>query len=252
VFIGAAANIGWATSRNGGRTWRHGFLPATTIQASPPGPYARVSDPSVAYDARDHTWLISWLATRSITSNAVVDLLVSRSRNGIDWSAPVTIAAQNEFLDKNWTVCDNSRRSPFYGNCYTELENVSQGSVVFMTTSTDGGLTWGPLRPTADRLVGVGGQPVVQPDGTVVVPIEAFAAQVTISAFRSTDGGASWSAATTVAAELIDVDDRGRLAPGLLADVIAVPGDPLADITVTEDVRFVMKGGQVSRDDTGA
>jgi hypothetical protein len=45
-----------------------------------------------------------------------------------------------------------------------------------MTTSTDGGLTWGPLRPTADQLVGVGGQPVVQPDGTVVVPIEAVAA----------------------------------------------------------------------------
>jgi imidazolonepropionase-like amidohydrolase len=52
-------------------------------------------------------------------------------------------------------------------------------------------------------------------------------------------------AATTVSAELIDVDDRGRLAPGLLADVIAVPGDPTADITVTEDIRFVMKGGQV-------
>jgi imidazolonepropionase-like amidohydrolase len=54
-------------------------------------------------------------------------------------------------------------------------------------------------------------------------------------------------AATTVAAELIDVDDRGRLAAGLLADMIAVPGDPLADITVTEQVRFVMKGGQVYR-----
>jgi len=58
-------------------------------------------------------------------------------------------------------------------------------------------------------------------------------------------------AATTVAAELIDVDDRGRLEAGLLADVIAVPGDPLADIGVTEDVRFVMKGGQVYRHDGG-
>jgi imidazolonepropionase-like amidohydrolase len=54
-------------------------------------------------------------------------------------------------------------------------------------------------------------------------------------------------AATTVAAELIDVDDRGRLEPGLFADVIAVPGDPLADITVTEQVQFVMKGGLVYR-----
>ena len=59
-------------------------------------------------------------------------------------------------------------------------------------------------------------------------------------------------AATTVAAELIDRDDRGRLEAGLLADVVAVPGDPLADITLTEQVRFVMKGGRVYRDDTAA
>jgi imidazolonepropionase-like amidohydrolase len=59
-------------------------------------------------------------------------------------------------------------------------------------------------------------------------------------------------AATTVSAELIDADDRGRIEPGLLADVIAVPGDPLADATTLEHVRFVMKGGQVYRDDTAA
>jgi imidazolonepropionase-like amidohydrolase len=58
--------------------------------------------------------------------------------------------------------------------------------------------------------------------------------------------------ATTVAAELIDVDDRGRLEAGLLADIIAVPGDPLSDIGTTESVSFVMKGGQVFRDDRAA
>jgi imidazolonepropionase-like amidohydrolase len=52
-------------------------------------------------------------------------------------------------------------------------------------------------------------------------------------------------AATVVSAELIGSHDRGRIEEGLLADVIAVPGDPLVDIGVTEDVRFVMKGGQV-------
>jgi len=59
-------------------------------------------------------------------------------------------------------------------------------------------------------------------------------------------------AATTVSAELIDKDDRGRLEPGLFADVIAVPGNPLDDIGVTEDVRFVMKGGQVHRNEVAA
>jgi len=52
-------------------------------------------------------------------------------------------------------------------------------------------------------------------------------------------------AATVNAAELIDAGDRGRLAEGLLADVIGVAGDPLQDISVTQHVRFVMKGGKV-------
>ncbi|CAM2738932.1 metal-dependent hydrolase family protein [Skermania piniformis] len=52
-------------------------------------------------------------------------------------------------------------------------------------------------------------------------------------------------AATIRGAELIGVDDRGRLAAGQLADVIGVPGDPTDDIAVTRDVRFVMKGGKI-------
>ena len=56
-------------------------------------------------------------------------------------------------------------------------------------------------------------------------------------------------AATTVAADLINVTDRGRLAEGQLADIIAVPGNPLEDISVTQRVNFVMKGGKVFRND---
>ena len=53
-------------------------------------------------------------------------------------------------------------------------------------------------------------------------------------------------AATVTSAELVQSEDSlGRLAPGYLADVIAVPGDPTEDITVTEHVNFVMKGGVV-------
>ncbi len=53
-------------------------------------------------------------------------------------------------------------------------------------------------------------------------------------------------AATVTSAELIEREhDLGRLAPGYLADIIAVPGDPSQDIKVTKDVRFVMKDGDV-------
>lgn len=53
-------------------------------------------------------------------------------------------------------------------------------------------------------------------------------------------------AATVTSAELIEREhDLGRLAPGYLADIIAVPGDPSQDIKATKDVRFVMKDGQI-------
>ncbi len=53
-------------------------------------------------------------------------------------------------------------------------------------------------------------------------------------------------AATVTSAELIEREhDLGRLAPGYLADVIAVPGDPSKDIKVTKDVCFVMKDGDI-------
>jgi len=52
-------------------------------------------------------------------------------------------------------------------------------------------------------------------------------------------------AATSMAAELLQRDDIGVLTPGRCADIVAMPGDPFTDITVTEKVDFVMKGGTV-------
>ncbi|WP_037073551.1 metal-dependent hydrolase family protein [Pseudoxanthomonas suwonensis] len=54
-------------------------------------------------------------------------------------------------------------------------------------------------------------------------------------------------AATIRAAEVLGVDDQGVLEAGKRADILAVPGDPLADINVVMDVAFVMKDGVVYR-----
>jgi len=53
-------------------------------------------------------------------------------------------------------------------------------------------------------------------------------------------------AATILPARFLEIDDRlGSVEPGKLADLVAVPGDPLADITVMQRVNFVMKEGVV-------
>ena len=51
--------------------------------------------------------------------------------------------------------------------------------------------------------------------------------------------------ATFYAADLLGVDDRGVIEEGKRADLVAVPGNPLEDVSVMEDVRFVMKAGEI-------
>ena len=71
---------------------------------------------------------------------------------------------------------------------------------------------------------------------------------------RVKDGGQSpldaITSATSLTAESMHLGDQiGSIAPGLQADIIAVQGDPTKDITTLRNVRFVMKGGKVYKND---
>src|SRR4051812_17676762 len=198
-FDGGASDIGVARSADNGSTWTSSFLPGLTFNAGASTiPWERVSDASVAFDARHNVWMVSSIPI--LASGLVTTVTVNRSTDGgLSWGAPVTMpppVARTVNLDKNWTVCDNSPTSPFYGNCYTELDNFGDGDRELMSTSVDGGLTWSTPIETAGHDKGLGGQPVVQANGRVIVPFESL--KGTIAAFSSADGGASWSHAVKV------------------------------------------------------
>ncbi len=100
-----------------------------------------------------------------------------------------------------------------------------------MSTSSDGGETWGPALATEDNAFGLGGQPLVLPSGRVVVPYVAGS----MLAFISDDGGASWS--STV---LISEVQRHRAAGGLRQaglPVATIDGDGLIYVA-WPDCRF--------------
>jgi hypothetical protein len=228
IYGGGATDIGWATSTDGGTSWTHGFLPGlTTGQGT--GLYDAASDPVVAYDAKHGVWMIASLPLSATLQTPAV--MVSRSTDGVTWQNPVGVDVTASNSDKNWIVCDSWTSSPYYGNCYVEWDNPNNSDQIFMSTSTDGGLTWGPSIPTADAAEGIGGQPLVQPNGTVVVPIESNG----IEAFASTNGGTSWSGLISVS-NIQYHEDAGGIRSGPLPSA-AVDGTGTIWV-VWEDCRF--------------
>jgi hypothetical protein len=196
IYDGGACAIGFSTSTNNGSSWTSGLLPGLTKYTGG-GTFDRATDAAVAYDAQDNVWMISSLVLEEAGGVQGVAIYTSRSTDGgLTWGTPVLTENSSISPDKNWIVCDNTATSPFYGNCYTEWDDNGAGNRMEMSTSTDGGLTWGAAKTNNSGIIG--GQPVVAPNGTVIVPT-ANANETAIGAYNSTNGGVSWSAVTTIA-----------------------------------------------------
>jgi hypothetical protein len=202
---GGASNLGYATSTNSGATWVHGFMPATTVYATPAGPWARISDPSVTYDVKHDVWIVVGLVLDAgVTARGLV---VNRSTDGgLTFQDPVDVSLNQGGYDKQWIACDNTPASPSFGNCYTEWAG---NTGITMSRSTDGGLTWN--QSSTPFAGGNGGQPVVLDDGTVVVPYTGNGMQDLVS----TNGGTSYTGPHAIATAVAH-DAAGSLRTELL------------------------------------
>jgi hypothetical protein len=201
-FNAGASGIGFATSQDNGLSWNSGVLPRLTAHSDLPGPYDRASDPSVAYDAAHDVWMIATLGLSEIGSQVSgAGVLVSRSTDGgLTWASPVTVSAAigGSDYDKPWIACDNWPSSPHYGNCYATWDDFARGDRLLMSTSSDGGQSWGVKKSPALAPKGLGGIPLPQPSGTVIVPA-SNATGTRLIAFRSTDGGRKWTKTQAIA-----------------------------------------------------
>jgi len=228
---GGASGIVFARSVDNGVSYTSGTLPGITVFQG--GPFARVSDPSVAHDRKHGVWMVSSLALDATVRGVAV--ILNRSTNGgLTWGNPVTVrnAAANEDFDKNWTVCDNTTSSPFFGTCYTVWDDFANGNNLKIAFSTDGGLNW-TLSTTPNAGV-IGGQPLVQPNGQVVVPLDN-AAETALQFTISTNGGVSFGPVTTITSITAKVDPGGIRSGPLPSAEVAGDGKIFV---VWEDCRF--------------
>jgi hypothetical protein len=220
---GGALNIGFAVSRDSGRTWTSGLLPSLTARSRPRGPFARASDPSVAYDAFHGVWLIASLAFSDNESA----LVVSASPDGVHWSDPYVAGRKPNgqdgiLFDKEWIACDNGAASPVRGRCYlsySDIENVRLAT----QTSFDGGKTWSAPAASPDNagrrgILGPAApapQPVSLPNGVLSVPLFDGEIYVVVSV----NGGGSFSPETLVAPSRFYSSNRLRSGPFPSAEV---------------------------------
>jgi imidazolonepropionase-like amidohydrolase len=98
--------------------------------------------------------------------------------------------------------------------------------------------------PGLKIMVGSGADGATYVHGTQALDLEVLVKRGGLTPARALQG------ATIVNADALGWKDRiGSVEKGKYADLVAVAGDPLADITEVQRVKFVMKGGRVIRDE---
>jgi len=123
-------------------------------------------------------------------------------------------------------------------------DNKSTGGKYRMIPIFEKAVTMAAATKGMKVMMGSGADGSTYAHGTQALDFEALVKRAGIAPARAIQAG------TTINAEVLGWSDRiGSIDKGKYADLIAVSGDPLADITELQRVKFVMKGGKIIRND---
>jgi imidazolonepropionase-like amidohydrolase len=123
-------------------------------------------------------------------------------------------------------------------------DNKNTGGKYRMIPIFEKAVTRAAATPGIKVMVGSGADGSTFPHGTQALEFEWLVKRAGMSPAKAIQSG------TTINAEVLGWSDRiGSVEKGKYADLIAVSGDPLADITELQRVKFVMKGGKIIRND---
>lgn len=167
VDAGCAQINGYATTFDGGKTWKSGVLPKLTVADG--GTYPLASDPVVAFGPNNVVYANSLMCDGDFN-----DLAVSVSTNGgRSWGPPIMVPTERTLPldDKNWITVDNVTGPGHHpGRVYLVWDNVAPVVAMY---SDDQAKTWhGPFVVYPGQ--GIGSVPLVMPNGDLAVVVQGI------------------------------------------------------------------------------
>jgi len=214
VAGGGDATNGFATTFDGGRSWRYGEAPGLTSYPGQTGPFDRASDAVVAFGPNNDVYLSSLVFDDTSDQALRSGMAINVSKDGgLTWSQPVFFADDmlEGLNDKNWVVVDNSDATGHHkGRVYVVWDRVAAVFYDYCDSGCDQLSNWalgGTFQqldlPPAYVTQAIGATPVVLNDGSLAVIFDAAAGGIpTGTNFEQTLTSLATSRLTVVTAPL--------------------------------------------------